>query len=237
VYVVWEDDSLGNYQVMFRVSNDNGTTFPNPAVNLSHDAGNASDPVMTAHGKAGDVNVVWQDNTGGNYQIMASSSSDGGITWTTPFNVSDDSGVATNPIVVARGNDTGKNVFVAWQDTTPGTSQIFAATSNNNGKAWNNPMDVSNDSSNAINPRIQNRQGSEAVYIVWTESSGGGNSQVFLSTSNNLGQTYGSGQLLSSGGNAINARLKEQGSTGTNVYAVWADNSSGNYEIILQKIV
>ena len=169
VYVVWEDNSLGTFQVMFRVSNDNGSTF-NAPVNLSHGAGNASSPVMTAHGKGGDVNVVWEDNTGGNYQIIVGSSNDGGITWTTPFNISHDSGVATNPIVVARGNNTGKNVFVAWQDTTPGNSQIFTATSNNNGKTWNNPINVSNDSSSAINARIQNRQGSQAVYVVWTES-------------------------------------------------------------------
>jgi len=238
VYVVCQDNTPGNYQVMFRASHDNGSTFSTP-VNLSNDTGTAIQPVLAAHGRAGDVNVVWQDNTSGHYQIMVISTHDAGATWNRALNLSNDSGDATNPIAAARGSNPGKNVFVAWQDTTPGNSQIFTTTSTDNGRNWSPPINVSNDTSTAINARIQNRASSSNVYVVWTEiPSGGGASSVKQATSTNLGQTYGAAQQVNQdSGNAIQGRLKELGSTGTAVYVVWADNVSGNYDVYLNRLV
>ena len=39
VYVVWDDDTLGNFETLYRTSSDNGATFPSLLTNLSANAG------------------------------------------------------------------------------------------------------------------------------------------------------------------------------------------------------
>lgn len=48
VYVVWEDDTPGNNEVLFTVSNDNGPTFSTSTDNLSNNAGNSDEPQISS---------------------------------------------------------------------------------------------------------------------------------------------------------------------------------------------
>jgi hypothetical protein len=48
VYVVWEDHSPGNNEVLFTVSNDNGPTFSNSTDNLSNNAGDSDEPQISS---------------------------------------------------------------------------------------------------------------------------------------------------------------------------------------------
>ena len=43
VYVVWEDNTLGNIDILFRESNDGGMSF-GPTINLSNNAGSSHSP-------------------------------------------------------------------------------------------------------------------------------------------------------------------------------------------------
>jgi hypothetical protein len=75
VYLTWIDSSLGNDEVFFRSSNDNGATW-NPVINLSHNAGMSSIQGSSITVSGSNVFVVWQDNSSGKLDILFRASTD-----------------------------------------------------------------------------------------------------------------------------------------------------------------
>ena len=138
VYVVWQDMTLGHLQIFISVSHDTGTTFSVP-LNLSNDTGSAQDPHIATRGSH--VYVVWQDSTPGHVQVFYSTSRDAGGTWSTPINLSNDSGAALHSRITA----TKTNVFVGWTDNTLGHDQFMLAVSQDNGATFGAAINVSND--------------------------------------------------------------------------------------------
>jgi hypothetical protein len=58
VYVVWQSNANGNYEVLFIASNDNGATFGN-ITNLSNNSENSAGPQMIFTGNK--MHVMWVD--------------------------------------------------------------------------------------------------------------------------------------------------------------------------------
>ena len=81
VHVVWDDDTLGNFEILYRRSFDGGATF-GPTINLSNNAGQSFRPAIAVSGN--NVHVVWDDNTPGNFDILYKRSTDGGASFTEP---------------------------------------------------------------------------------------------------------------------------------------------------------
>ena len=48
VYVVWADDTLGNPEILYRTSSDNGATFSSLLTNLSVNVGGSTTPIIAA---------------------------------------------------------------------------------------------------------------------------------------------------------------------------------------------
>src|SRR5216684_4096617 len=109
-----------NTDIFFARSSDGGATF-STAQNVSHSSGFSSNPWLTVDAGA-NINVSWEDNTPGNRDIFFARSTDSGTTFPTPVNLSADSGLSLAAQIAA---DKNGNINVAWQDHTPGISQIF----------------------------------------------------------------------------------------------------------------
>ena len=117
VYVVWQDNTTGNYDIFFTHSSDNGSSFA-PIRNLSNNNGTSQLPQIAAQGN--NVYVVWQDNTTGNYDIFFKRSLSNGTKFN-ERNLSKNNGTSQLPQIAAQGN----NVYVVWQDNTPGNYDIL----------------------------------------------------------------------------------------------------------------
>src|SRR5437867_12816807 len=87
--------------------------------NISTNAGNSLFPRIAADSK-GNINVVWQDDTPGSSNIFFSRSADGGATFSTPKNLSNNSAGAFVPLIAV---DSSGNINVVWNVT--GISGIF----------------------------------------------------------------------------------------------------------------
>ena len=91
VYVAWIDVSvppLGNREVFFSRSTEGGLTF-SPAINLSQT------PTLSQFGHLvvgadGSINITWQEDGQPNREILCRRSVDGGITFSTTKNLSQD---------------------------------------------------------------------------------------------------------------------------------------------------
>ena len=149
-------------------------------------------------------------------------SNNNGTSFSTPINLSNNSGGSTIPQIAASGN----NVYVTWQDNNPGNADIFFAVSNNNGTSFGTPINLSNTAGGSAFPQIA--ASGNNVYVTWTESISG-NFDIFFAVSNNNGTSFGTPINLS---NTAGASQQPQIATsGNNVYVTWAETISGNNEI------
>ena len=115
---------------------------------MSNNTGNSSNPQIAASGN--NVYVTWYDDTPGNSDIFFAVSNNNGISFGTPINLSNNTGGSSSPQIAAIGN----NVYVTWEDDTPGNSDIFFAASNNNGTSFGTPINLSNNTGGSFNPQI-----------------------------------------------------------------------------------
>src|SRR5207249_1602022 len=119
INVVWEESSPAD--IYFVRSGDAGATFSS-AQNLSHNTGSSSNAWLTVDAGA-NINVAWEDTTPGNRAILFTRSTDSGATFlSVPLNLSNNSGLSTAAQIAA---DKSGDINVAWQDSTPGVSQIL----------------------------------------------------------------------------------------------------------------
>src|SRR5690242_12290996 len=92
-----------------------GFTTP---INISGNHGDSILPQMAISGN--NMFVVWNDNSTGKYGILVAKSTDGGMTFGTPVDVSRNIGFSSSPQFAVTGND----VYVVWQAKTTGKYQI-----------------------------------------------------------------------------------------------------------------
>src|ERR671917_1627034 len=107
VHVAWIDNSLGNKEILFARSIDNGTTF-SEAINISNTT-NTNSHNLEISAFENDVYIVWLDeDEEENGIILFKASNDGGETFSNPItiaqNVNNNDDDLTLPKVVAHGN-------------------------------------------------------------------------------------------------------------------------------------
>ena len=240
VYIVWQDNTPGNYDIFFKSSTDNGTTF-GKTVNLSNNTGFSGYPRLAAYGS--NVYIVWRDETPGNYDIFFKSSTDNGTTFGKTVNLSNNTGFSGYPSISTFRN----NVYIVWQDNTPGNNydyDIFFKSSTDNGTTFGKTVDITNNTGSAINlsninaifssttgiqPQISTF--SNNVYIVWQGKSAQ-NYDIFFKASTDNGTTFGTAINLSN--NTGFSGYPRLAVYGNNVYIVWQDNTPGNYDIFFK---
>ena len=191
VYVAWEDNTPGNFEVFYSVSRDSGQSFSTPR-NLSQTPGDSILPKIAVSGP--NVYVIWQDESGGPSQIFYSRSTDGGDTFTAPRNLSQAPGAARSPVIAISGT----NVYAAWDDKTPGTHEIFFAHSSDAGATFSAPQNISNSGTFATAPNLA-ASGND-VYLTWTERTEARHYEVFYSSSHDGGLSFTAPQNVSQSG-------------------------------------
>jgi hypothetical protein len=119
VYIVWQDRTPGNLDILFRVSTNNGSTFASTK-NLSNNDGDSRNAQISSVSDA--VRIVWQDNGElGNFDIFFKASGNEGDTFGSTKNLSNNNGESSVPQIISSGG----NIYVVWQDNTPGNFDIF----------------------------------------------------------------------------------------------------------------
>jgi S1-C subfamily serine protease len=233
VYVVWTDNSPGNFDIFFMKSTDGGNTFNKP-LNLSNDPGLSYQPRIVTDGK-NNVYVVWTDNSPGNYNILFTKSSDGGDSFDKPIILSNLKGVSNFPNIVASGN----NVYVVWShknntDFDPSNTEnqtqtynVFFTKSLDRGNSFSKPVNLSDDTANSQSPALAISE-KGTVYVVWSDNSIG-TYETFFTKSLDQGHTFSKVSVISS--NIARSISPSISTYGNNVFVVWSDNTFGNSEI------
>ena len=169
VHVAWIDDSLGNKEILFSRSIDNGTTF-SEAINISNTT-NTNSHNLEISAFENDVYIVWLDeDEEENGIILFKASNDGGETFSNPItiaqNVNNNDDDLTLPKVVAHGN----SVYIAWNvaDNTQGEEMItdlFYVKSSNQGNTFSPPIKLNNNGEKVGEAQLAAYN--NTVYVVW----------------------------------------------------------------------
>ena len=200
VYVVWQDDHLGqsvsydrkNYDIFLTRSTDGGKSFEN-ITNLSNNVVLSGRPIITAFDN--NVYVVWMEDNLENKQIWFRKSTDSGITFDQPLHLSSGHRIRDSIIpmaIAAFGND----VYVVWRQLVEDgkTGSVLLKASTDTGNTFGETMEISDNAVYSTSPKVA--ASNNNVYVVWdvrhSEGEKSNKSEgVFFAQSSNNGATFG----------------------------------------------
>ncbi len=236
VYVVWENNTSAKSDILFRASNNNGTSNSwGSAVKLStmtnHDAVN---PRIAAVGN--NVYVAWQDNsTGGDNDIHFKASNNNGAIFGAEKDLSGDTKESVMPQIAASGT----NVYVVWQNEVTGGGtphDIWFTRSSDSGATFpTTPLhkDINLQDKVSTSPVIA--AVGNNVYIAWRDGNSGKN-DIFYSNSTNAGTNFRA-TLLNLSNNPASSGLVSYApqivATGTNVFVAWYEDKVTSVDTVV----
>ena len=173
VFVTWKEGT----NIYFAKSTDSGSTFSAP-IDIGDTGGSTTpNPKIAYDGTT--IYVVWSQTVSGKGDISFTSSSDGGSTFGTVQNLSNNSGSSITPQVSAAGG----NISVVWRDDTPGNNDILMKSSDDSGATFGASQNISSNSGVSQEPRVS--VVGTRVFAVWedtTPDGGGSNKDILFVT-------------------------------------------------------
>gem|GEM_PF-5276275 len=233
VYLIWmtvimNEDNTGGYDLFFTRSIDGGANFE-PERNLSNTIWSSmSAPKIAASGSG--VYIMW-DESGMTSDLYFFGSTDNGLSFSS-LNLTQE--VSSQMIngdmnIVASGND----VYAVWLHTDLGTSDndIYFRHSPDRGQNFDSIINVSNSSppQHPAAPFLSTSAGN--VYVMWSELTGLGNTDVFFSTSASADSTLYCGRTIGQYDSVIygtNGRDTLTGTAGNDLMFGYAGNDRIN---------
>lgn len=198
-YVIWEDDrdgELENHQIYFNRMDVNDELLPEDILLEDDSGGNTMSLEPRLAGNNSTMYAVWYDSKNGAYDIFVSSSSDLGLNWDTPVRVDSDapagSAYSARP-VVATSNVSDSDLWIAWEDSRDGASDIYLSRSSTGGTTFEPDvrLDTGDDEglTDSFEPQLCTSDSN--VNVVWHDSKASNlNRDIYLNFSANLGQNW-----------------------------------------------
>ena len=172
--------------------------------------------------------------------IFFTRSLDGGTTWSTPINLSTNPGDSVRPTIALNSQGT---IYVAWGDDAEGKYEVFLRYSTDTGNTWSPIRNIT------AQVKGQDRLPAIAVdangtlYATWAHKerhNEGGvitvEREVFLQYSQDGGETW-SAPYSVSGVPSVSDIIRPELTLDPagNLYVIWEEEDSGNFEIYLSK--
>ncbi len=124
----------------------------------------------------GNIHLVWENDTPGNYEIYYKKSTNGGNSWTTK-RITWNSGWSNHPDITL---DTGDGLHLVWEDYTPSNWEVYYKKSIDEDASWISQRMTWN--SGHSNGSCIITDSSYHVHIFWHDTSSG-NHEIFYKKS------------------------------------------------------
>jgi Tol biopolymer transport system component len=170
LYVVWSDDTQGNHEIFFKRSNDGGATWA-ATRRVTNNAGRSELPAIAVDGF--NISVAWMDDTPGNREIYFKRSIDGGVVWAASKRLTNNTGESFAPAIAVDG----ANIYVSWDDYTPGNIEIYFKRSVNRGVNWTATRRLTNNAGASLSPALA--VNGSSIYVVWEDNTPG-NGEIYF---------------------------------------------------------
>jgi len=130
VYLVWADDTPGNYEIYFKRSTNYGASWGTAArITINTGLSRYSSVACSSTGQY--VYLAWDDTTNWNFEIYFRRSTNYGVNWGAAVRITTNTGNSVVPSVACSSN--GQYVYLVWADDTPGNYEIYLKKSNSYG--------------------------------------------------------------------------------------------------------
>lgn len=182
LYVTYHDNSNGPTQA-YIISTKKKTKFRAPRILTPHNGGAFSPRVALDSSES--VNVVWGDTKDGRAKVLFARSTDLGLSFNEPIDVSRSPGAAFDPEIAVDSTDA---INVAWQDTAPGPSVIMFSRSTDGGDTFSEPIQISTGTGNATEAAISTDSAGR-ISVVWVDETTG-NAEAYYARSTDGGSTF-----------------------------------------------
>jgi hypothetical protein len=243
INVVWADFSClqtipftCTWHLFFRRSVDGGATFSTPKDISRQNVGDAVYAPQIAVDRTGGINVVWEDDADGGWEILFSRSVDGGVTFSTPKVISNYLGGAVDPQLAV---DSLGHINVVWQ-TQGGNGwnwNVWFTRSVNGGGTFSEPLALCDDADICNWPQIAVEPGG-GVDVVWAQAlCVDCQYDVFFSRSSDGGASFSPSQNLSDSAESLITLPGLVVDGDGNIHVVWSkgDYTSGLANVFLSR--
>jgi len=174
---------------------------------------------------AGNLHLVWHDNTSGNAEIYYKKSTNGGATWSTNKRLTLTSGDSKNPAIAVDSSD---RLHIFWGDYTPGNYEIYYRSSANGGVSWSAAKKLTSTAFDSYGPAIT-ADSSGILHLVWSDDTPG-NAEIYYGRSTDGGITWSKPRrLIWTTGDSLSPAIAFIALG--NIHVFWQDGTPGNEEI------
>jgi hypothetical protein len=175
-----------NWELYYRTSNDNGTSWSRTAILVENPAADLGPALLQASN--GTLWLVWSSERTGNSTIFYRTSSDFGATWSSDRQLVSSSSNNDHPAIAQVNN---ANICVVWQSDRFGDYEIMYKIYN--GTSWSGDLRLTNNGNVDTEPAIL-RTTDGTVWIFWTSSGTSEDStgDIYYVQSTNNGSTWSS---------------------------------------------
>jgi Neuraminidase (sialidase) len=161
IVAIWKRSNGTNDIIQSSASTDSGATWSAP-VDLSAPRGDASYPKISMDA-ARNVIAIWHRTDGRTSRVQSNSSSDGGLTWSTPVEHSAPENNASFPMIAM--SEAG-HVSAIWVSNDGSDVIAQSSSSSNGGKTWSTPVALSASGGDASSPEIT-MDAAGKTFAVW----------------------------------------------------------------------
>jgi len=216
VYVVWQDNRRGNWDIFASISSDRKNFSRETRISDSND--NETHPAIAVDGQSPNrAYVAWQDGRNGNQDIYVASSTNAFVS-TDVSRVTSNAANQTEPDLTVGGQNTA---YIVWTDMRNGQADIYAATSN--AGPWTN-VPVVTTSSSQTDPAVAAEPGGATLHLLWVDNAHG-DRDIYYASSAGLPSSPVSGRNIvddTSGADQVSPAITCAPSS--RAFACWQDS-------------
>ncbi|MEN6428705.1 MAG: invasin domain 3-containing protein [Phycisphaerales bacterium] len=222
IWVVWDQTSAAHGTDIYIASLEPDANAFEASESVAATANNERRPAIAVD--ANDiVYVVWEyqdPNTG--WDILISSYD--GNTWSAPVAIAqedpNDPADQTSPSIAVDTERQPNVIYVAWEDTRNGNSDIYLASSGDDGATWEEEQ-ITTNSASQTEPAVSVDEESGGVAVVWTDSRNADpNGTDIYATSNE--HSWNEFPLVS----GVGDQSSPTGIASADVYSLWVSNGN-----------
>jgi len=155
-----------------------------------HNVAKGTEPCIASEGDGKlHASMLWHEDRSAIHDVFYVRSEDSGSSWTSPTNVSKTPGSCSHPEMAV---DKSGSINIVWSDTRAGVKghDIFFARSQDNGKTWTEPQDISKTDGVATSPVVAVGP-DQSIHVAWRDTaSGDTRPDIFYASSTDQGKTW-----------------------------------------------
>lgn len=177
------------------------------------------------------IHLVWQREIDGDFEIIYKKSTDKGLSWSSPLQLTCTPGNLFKPIITS---DSGSSLYLVWQAENPVdySIEIYFKKSSDKGESWSSPTRLTWNQKYSFNPIIRT-DNDDNIHLVYSYNDYVC-SEIYYKKSTDAGSTWSNPTRLTwlSGDSVVTSFTVDSNS---NLYIFWIDDTPGETEVYYKK--